>query len=173
MPKSLSLHSLLFSLLAVIPAMLLGVILMYTSDNPQSGWNYLSYLFLLGALIYGQLNWRKVGRDGFMTFGQAFKYALMLSMWYAVLIAIWTYIFFAIISPDIMDKMLEISRQQMEAQGLPEDQIEMGLEMSKKFMTPGIIAAFALIGGFIFSLIIGLISSAITQKNNPVPPMFK
>lgn len=171
MQKNISLHSLIFCLLALIPAIILGVSVRYLSDDPQSPLNYLSYLFLIGALVYGQIHWRNNGRDGFMTYGQAFKYVLLFSTWYAILMTIWTFIFFSVIAPEMVDMILEQSRQQMEAQGMPEDQIEVAIEMTRTFTSPLMMSVFSLIGGFITGLILGLITSAFTKKDKPFQPI--
>lgn len=170
MNNSRLIHSLVFSLIAAIPVMLLALVIQMVSDNPQSAWNYLSYLFMFGALLFGQMQWRDKGLGGFMTYGQGFKYTLLFSMWYGIIMAIWTILFFSVIAPDLTDRILELSRQNMESQGMPEDQIEIGIEMARKFTSPAMMAIFGLIGNFILGLLLGLITSAIAKKDKPVQP---
>lgn len=170
MNNSRLMHSLVFSLIAAIPVMLLALVIQMVSDNPQSAWNYLSYLFLLGAIIMGQISWRNKALGGYMTFGQAFKYSMLFLMWYSIVIAIWTILFTTVIAPDMVDRILEQSRQQLESQGMPEDQIEMGLEVTRKIMNPAAMAIFALLGNFIFGLLFGLLGAAITKKDKPFQP---
>jgi hypothetical protein len=170
MNNSRSLHSLVFSLIAAVPVMLLAVLIQMVSDNPQSAWNYLSYLFLLGALMLGQLSWRKNALGGYMTFGQAFRYSMLFLMWYSIIMAIWTVLFTTVIAPDMVDRILEQSRQQLESKGISEDQIEIGLEMTRKIMNPAMMAVFALFGNFIFGLLFGLLASAFTKKDKPFQP---
>ncbi|TND07976.1 MAG: hypothetical protein FD123_2784 [Bacteroidetes bacterium] len=164
-------HSLVFCLLAVIPAMILGA-LTYMTGMVGSPLNYLSYAFLIGALVFGQLHWRKSAQGGYMTYGHAFVYGLLFSVWYSLIIALWTYIFMTFIATDFADQIMEMSRQQMEADNLPEDQIDMALSITSKFMTPGIMVFFAILGGLLLGTIFSLITSAFTKKDrNPFDQM--
>lgn len=170
MNNSRFMHSMVFSLIAAIPVMLLALLIQTVSDDPQSAWNYLSYLILFGALLFGQMQWRDKGMGGFMTYGQGFKYTLLFSLWYSIIMAIWTIVFFMVISPDMTERILELSRQQMEKDGMPEDQIEIGIEMARKFTSPAMMAVYGLIGNFVLGLLLGLITSAIAKKDKPVQP---
>ena len=49
---------------------------------------------------------------------------------------------------------------------MTQDQIDMSMEMAKKFSTPAITSAFALVGSLFFGLIISLVAGLIMKKEN-------
>jgi len=50
---------------------------------------------------------------------------------------------------------------------MDEDAIEQAMEMSKGFMSPGMIAVMSIFGSLFMGAIISLITSAIMKKNSP------
>ena len=77
------------------------------------------------------------------------------------------FIFFKFIDVDAIEKALLIKEQDMYSQGTPEEQIEMSMEIARKFATPfssSIGSVFFYTGlGFLFSLIT---SAFIKKKSN-------
>ena len=75
-------------------------------------------------------------------------------------------IFSNVIEPDFYAKMAEYQEQVMleKFPDMPEEQLEKALEMTQKFSSPGMMAAFALGGSLLFGLIISLIAGLILKK---------
>jgi hypothetical protein len=75
--------------------------------------------------------------------------------------ALYTYLFFKFIDPDLMMKILYESRLRMEEKGLTQSQIEQQMNFLKKFISPGglSVSVFLQVSfiGLVFSGIIPLL----------------
>jgi len=106
-------------------------------------------------------------KDGYVTFGNAFLWGFKTT---AVLTALYVVylLIFIIVFPDFKAKMIEITREGMEKQNLPDDQIETAMNMMDKafyvFMFLGTIFFFLLLG------VIGSLLGAAFAKKKPVTP---
>ncbi len=78
--------------------------------------------------------------------------------------AVWA-IVIMMIFPEMKDKMMEMQTAKLEAQGLSEEQIQQGMNMTKKFTTPPMILLFTLLGMTFFGTILSLVAAAIAKKN--------
>jgi len=124
---------------------------------------YLSYVFFIAFLLLGQKEFKdKMG--GFITFGQAFVEGLLFSVFYGILIAIFSYIYFTILSPAAWVQAMDATQKGMEAKGtMSAEQIEKTMEITRKY---GVIIAVAFITILtpIFGAIVALIGAAIFKK---------
>ena len=133
--------------------------------------NYMSMLsmvpFLIGiilnAMAYSKAN------EGFVTFGNVFGSCFKLSMIVAIVLVAWNIIaLFAL--PEMKTKIMEIQREAYAKSKMSDDQIEMTMNMMKKYWN-----VFA-IGGVILSMLFwgalfSLIGGAIAQKKGERTPM--
>ncbi|HEU4718785.1 MAG TPA: DUF4199 domain-containing protein [Bacteroidia bacterium] len=160
-------HSLIYGVVisfAVI-ALALGI---YLSGVTNSATNYLSYLIYMGIIIYAAKNYRETQMGGYMSYGQSLGYLTMVALFFSLVMTIWTPVFMKVIAPDFMAQQMELARQRMEAKGLTQDQIEMGMKFSRKFMSVPFMMIFALFGNMLWLTIINLIVSAFMKKDKPV-----
>ena len=81
-------------------------------------------------------------------------------MFGGVITGAFTVLFFNVIAPDMLEKIIAASQEKMLEQGQDEKTMEMALEYTKKFMTPMWLFVFSVLGsafmGFLFSLIISV-----------------
>lgn len=72
----------------------------------------------------------------------------------------------SVIEPDIVNQMNEVQREQMIERfpDMPEEQLNQSLEMTKKFTTPYMLSAFALIWSLFIGFIISLFAGLAMQK---------
>ncbi len=132
------------------------------STNQWLGW--LVYLFIMGGVFMSIKNYRDTN-GGLMTFGQGIGVGLLTGLAASLIGAFFSYMFFSFIAPEMIGEMMEVAEQQMvEAGNMTEEQIEQGLEMSAKFMTPGFLAAMTVVGYLFFSFIASLIGSLALKK---------
>ncbi|WP_295798063.1 DUF4199 domain-containing protein [Mucilaginibacter sp.] len=124
---------------------------------------YISYVFFIAFLLLGQKEFKdKLG--GFVTFGQAFLEGFLFSVFYGIMVAIFTYIYFTMLSPAVWDQAMNAAQKNLEAKGtLSSDQIESAMNISRKY---GILIAVVgvAIGTPIMGAIIALIGAAIFKK---------
>lgn len=156
---------------ALVSGTLLGVVLviysliMYFLD--QTGNKYVSWLsviLMIAGIVYLQIQYRDKELKGNMSYGKAFGFAVLMVLVASVITSIFTYLLFSVIDPGLIDKILAMSEEQLTKRGMNADQIELAMKMSRKMMSPPIMAVFGLIGNMFWGTIISLITSAITKK---------
>jgi hypothetical protein len=115
------------------------------------------YVIQITAIVIGTRFLRDKIQNGNITYGRALGSGTMISIFASVIIAFYMFIFLKFIDPGELDKIFAMMEDNLYKQGLPEDQIDMALEMSKKFTTPFTIALGTVFSyglwGFLFSLI--------------------
>lgn len=128
--------------------------------------NVLTYILMIVFIVLG-LRCFKRSNDGYMKLGQAIKIGLGISLISAIIGIIYLFIFTNVIEPDFITNLKAFQEQMMYERfpDMDEAILEKQLEISQKFMTPGIMAAFALAGSLIIGLIISLIAGAFMKKD--------
>ncbi len=140
----------------------------YTGQDSTFTWinNILTWGILAGAMILAM----KQHRDelgGYMSFGRAFMVGFWVTLIVAVITAIWSYVFFSFIAPDVIDVITEAQRDAMIDQGMSDEQIEQAVGFSSWMMNPAMLSLFGAIGTLVLGIIISLIVSAIMQRKAP------
>lgn len=129
--------------------------------------SYLNYAVFLGGLIYGAILYANQNNNN-VTFGNVFAHGFKTTAVVIVITSIYTILSFKVLFPDMLDKVLEISRKKMaENPKMTDEMIEQAMAMTKKFFVP-----FALGGTIIGTGILGAIGAAIgagVAKKNPNP----
>lgn len=156
--------------------MVLEFVVAYSMDidpttNPAFGWiiNILNYAVLPVIFIAMGCNAYKKANDGFISFGQCLKIGVITCLIAAVIYGIF-FVIFTLIFPEFIPEMMEKMKSAMIAQNpdMTDDQMEMALSMTEKFMKPAIMIPVTLLMytfiGFIWALIIG----AVVKKDRPV-----
>jgi hypothetical protein len=83
--------------------------------------------------------------------------------------AVFTYLLYAVIDPDLVDKQLAFAEEEMIKRGIPESAIEAGMKVQTKIMKPGIMAPLSIFGSMFQGLIMSLIVAAFVRKEgNPL-----
>jgi len=130
------------------------------------------YLFLLAVIVilfFLVKSYRDTYLHGAISYGQALGAGLIICLYYAVIMAIFSYFLYAIIDPELTDKMIAMAEEQMMKKGLSQTQIDTGLAFQKKIMKPGIIAPISIFGSMFQGLIMSLIVAAFVRKEgNPL-----
>jgi hypothetical protein len=112
-------------------------------------------------------------RDNFMhgqiTYGQSVSAGVVIFLYYAIIMAIFTYILWAIIDPGLVKKSMAISEEAMVKRGVPQSAIDTGMAFTAKIMKPGIMAVISVFGSMFFGVIYTLIVSIFVKKEgNPL-----
>ncbi len=145
----------------------------YSSQNSAMNWisSLLSYAVIIGALVLAMKKYRE-DLGGYLTFGQGFTTGFWAILIIAIVSAVWSFLFFSFIAPDVIDTMIETARDQMaEQQGMSEEQIEQAMQFTSWMMSPVALTFLAAIGTLIMGVIFDLIIAAIMQRKPPVENM--
>jgi uncharacterized membrane protein len=130
--------------------------------NPTSKVTYLGFIPFIAFLFLTQKEYRdQLG--GFATFGQEFVAGLLFAVFAGILGAIFIYVYYTWLSPQVYQLILDSQRSAMEAKNLSSDQVDRAMEIMNKY---GTIITFvsALIMTPIIGAIISLIGAAIFKK---------
>lgn len=155
--------------------MILEMVLMYVAHispaaNPSVGliMNLCNYLILPVIFIVMACKAYKNANDGFISFGECIKTGVLLCV---IAAAIWGvgYAIFNAIVPEYKEEAMEISRTAMLEQNpdMTEEQMEMGISMMEKFMSPWILLPFSIVIYALIGLIYSAIIGAIVKRDRP------
>lgn len=155
---------LIISLLLIV----FGLVLYFTDMYMNKSLSYLQYVILIGGVIWSCNSYAKQ-MNGNVTFGNVFAHGFKTTAFVAALMAVYTFVSVKFLFPDMIDKIMDSARQEMQKDGnISQEQIDQGIEIGKNFFVPiaiGSILLFFAIVGAIASLI-----GAATAKKNPKDP---
>ncbi len=148
----------------------ISVILFVTENHVDRPlWSSLmSIAIMILVLVYGIKAFKK-DNGGFLSLGEALKAGLAIALIAGIIGAIYNYIFMTYIEPDFIAKTLEFTSEKMYEQNpnMTEEQAKMTMDMTEKFMSPGIMIAISIIGSLFLGFIISLIAGLIMKQPRP------
>ena len=156
--------------------MVLEFVIGYTMDidpatNPTYGWiiNILNYFIFPLLFIAMGCNAFKKSNNGFATFGQCLKVGVIICLIAALIYSIF-FAIFTLIFPDFIPELIEKIKSSMIAQNpdMPQNQMDMALSMTEKFMKPYILIPVTVLMYAFIGLIWSLIVGAAVKKEKPV-----
>lgn len=137
----------------------------------------MGYLFMvvqIAVLFYMLKSYRNNYLHGYMTFGQSLGAGVVIILFSAILTTIFSYILYKFIAPELIGKVLAMTEESMMKRGLPQEQIDTGMNMTRKLMTPEFMLITGFLGSMFYGTIISLLVSIFTRKEgNPLvePPL--
>jgi len=123
--------------------------------------SYAGLLAILVGIVLATLSWRKEIMGGYISYGQALGFGTLTILFAAIVSGIFTFVFFQFIDPGAINTLM-LAREEAMLRSMPEitdEQLEMTLEMQRRFMTPTIMT----ISGTVFTVLIGFAMSLITS----------
>lgn len=152
---------------------LVGIVyslIMYFLDlslNKAQG--YIFILVQVGLLFFLLKSYRDNYLHGQITFGQSFGAGVIICLYYAIIMAIFSYILYAIIDPGLVTKQLAAAEEAMIAKGAPQEAIDAGMAFTRKLMKPAFFAISGIFFGMIWGVVISLLVSIFVRKEgNPL-----
>lgn len=126
-------------------------------------WGIMGYFMYAAAIKH-----RDQDLGGYISFGRAFAVGAMVLLAIVLITVVWSYIYFALIDPDIFTTIRDASLEQMvEQRGMSEEDAEAALDTMSFMWTPGGMSIMAGIGVTVAGLIIDAIIAAVVKRNNP------
>jgi len=130
------------------------------------------YVFMIVqiVLLYFLL---KSYRDNFMhgqiTYGQSLGAGVIICLYYAIIMAIFTYLLYTIIDTGLVSKQLAFAEETMVKRGLPQATIDTAMKFQEKIMRPAIMAPLSIFGNMLWGVVLSLlISIFIRKEGNPL-----
>ncbi len=132
----------------------------------------LGYIFLviqIVILFFLVKSYRDNYLHGYMTYGQAMGSGVIIVLYSAIIMSVFTYILYAIIDPELTTKKLAFMEEMMLKRGAPEASIEPFMKMQEKVQKPVIQALGSIFGtmfiGTIMCLLVGIF---VRKEGNPL-----
>ena len=167
MDKQITSHILKGAILGGIS--ILFSIIIYVFNLYTTQWlSWISYAIFIGGIIYGNILFANQN-DNNVSFGNIFAHGFKTTAVVIVITVLYTVLALYVLFPDMVDKIIEISRTEMAKNPkLTDEMIEQGIAMTKKLFLPFAIAGAIFGTGFLGA--IGSIIGAAVAKKNPVDP---
>lgn len=148
-----------------------AIVTYLTNQLENKALGYLQYVILAAGIIWACISYANEN-DNYVTYGNVFGHGFKTTALIAAVMAIYVLLAFKVLFPELMDKSLEIARTEMEKnKGLSDDDIDKGMEISRRYMTPIVIGS-TLFGLMFFGTIFSLIGAAVAKKK-PITPFDK
>ena len=163
MDKQITSHILKGAILGGIS--ILFSIIIYVFNLYTTQWiSWLSYAVLIGGIIYGNILFANQNNND-VTFGNIFAHGFKTTAVVIVITVLYTVLALYVLFPDMVDKIIELSRTEMlKNPKLTDEMIEQGIAMTKKLFLPFAIAG-AIFGTGFLGAIASLIGAAVAKKN--------
>lgn len=128
---------------------------------------FLTLAVLAVGIVLAMRNF-KDQNTGFMSYGQGLSVGLTVSGVVGVLSAVFVYVYTKFVDPEVMTRMMDKARVDLEAKGSMSDaQIDQAMAMSSKFMTGPFMFAFTILGTLVLGLLISLLAAAFVKNPKP------
>ncbi len=138
-------------------------------SNPALSW--MNRILLIGITYYFLHAALRSHRDedlgGYVSVGQGIGMGTLAGLISGVISAIWFYLFTTFIATDMMDKIKEITLDQMQKQGQSADQADKAMEMMSFFFSPLFFTIIIIISSAFFGLLCGLVAGMVLKKDKP------
>lgn len=141
----------------------ISIILYFFNVQESSLSSLLYYAVIISTIIIGTKYLKKI-ENGRISYARALGSGTLISLFASIIIAVYMFVFLKFIDTGAMEKMYDLMEMKMAEQGLPEEQLEMSLEMAKKFTTPLSIAIMTIFSYTLWGFIFSLITSAFIKK---------
>jgi len=158
-------NGVIFALIGIVYSLV--IYFLDLSFNKIQGWIFIVIQIII--LYFLVKSYRDNYKSGMITYGQAVGAGVIIFLYYAIIMALFTYILYTVIDPDLIDKQLAFAEEEMLKRGLPEASVEAGMKVQSKMMKPGIMAPLSIFGSMFQGLIMSLIVAAFVRKEgNPL-----
>jgi hypothetical protein len=167
-PRSVTKHAMYYGLITGAALIIFSLILYIANLHMNRTLGYISFLILIGGMVWGTLEYRKQSQNGFMTYGKAFTSCFMIALFAAILSAFYTFVFAEFIHPGFSQEILDKAREQMMSGGqqMTDEQIDQALTWTQRFTTPVMLAIWGLITYVAISAVISLIAAIVLKKED-------
>ncbi|MFZ0281055.1 MAG: DUF4199 domain-containing protein [Bacteroidales bacterium] len=124
---------------------------------------------LIVTLYFLVKSYRDNYLHGYSTFGQAVGAGVVIFLYFSIISAIFFYILYAVIDPELPSKQLAFTEELMSKRGMPQEALDAAMKMQEKFMKPGIMAPFSILGNMFTGTIMSLLVAIFVRKEgNPL-----
>ena len=133
----------------------------------QSPLRFLNIAVLIGGIVLAQRFYR-ASAGGFLSFGEGVGIGTVLSAIAGVIGAVFTWVYVSFVDTDMMTRIMDKARADMEARGgVSDEQIDQAMSLTAKFVTAPVLAISVILVTVIFGLLAALVVSAVLKNPRP------
>ena len=148
-------------------AFVLFSLLLYSFDVSRTGWvNYLSFIILIVGIIIAAIAYRDKINGGFLSYGRCLSIGVLISLVVGIVMAIYSYVFSSFFDPGALDKLLEVSEQEMIKRGMSDEEIDLAMPFTEKMMSPVFLSISSLLSMVLYGTVFSLITSIFIKKED-------
>jgi len=153
-----------FGLISALISVVFFLVLALSGQNAfDNTWSWIGLVISVVIVYLAHKNFKDSG-NGFMSYGQGVGIAFWIALISLVINFAVTYLYVSFIDTGAMDLFYEKQTEQLSANGMQDEQIEMALSWTRTLFWP-----MYLFMGLFFGVLVGVIVSIFTQKKNPEP----
>lgn len=163
----------LLGLLLVVISVLFYAFGIFDFEKPVLFWT-INYLILFFFLIYSSVQYRNLYNCGFISYGESLKIIVTVAVFSSFILGFWRVILIKFISPEYIELYIQFNSQQVlenaeafEKLDLSIDELLDNIESSRKKFKPIWIIMDEIRKKALGGLLLGLIISIFTKKDNP------
>jgi len=156
-------YGLILGLLGIVYFLILNFAGVAGKSNLYS---YLNYVIIIVMIFMAHKAFKDEG-DSFMSYSQGLGIGTLVALISGVLSSAFMFFYLKFVDDSMIQNLKDAQMTQFEERGMSPEQIDQAMNMSSKFMTPGIMVLFGIFGSALIGFIIALVVSAITKKTNP------
>ncbi|MEN9448627.1 MAG: hypothetical protein RJA25_1917 [Bacteroidota bacterium] len=153
-----------FGVIGGLIGILVSLILFYTNLQFESWSKWIQSVVMVASIVLGVKLIADANKGKLIPFGILFKGGMLVTLVLTFISITFFFIYVHFIDTDFINGILDVSRQKMTQNGLGDDQIDKAIEISKKFLSPGIMAIISTISSLIIGAIVSSISAAVFKK---------
>jgi len=155
-------YSLVTGVIIIIFSLLLFILDVDMYANRSLG--YVNYIILIVGIFLGSKAYRNNTLGGYATYGEVYGAGFLIVVFTAIVVTIYTYLYFTVINTDAISDILRVTEQAMYDKGLDGEQLDTALAVSKKFVNPIVLCLSTLFGFIIWGAIITVVISFFVKK---------
>lgn len=155
--------AMLYGLYIGVIITLFSVILYVTGQTTNKILGYVSFPIYFGCILWAQFQYRNKNLNGEISYGQALGFGVAAMLFSGIISMLYTIIIYNL-DPSLIEQLKAVQEQAMLTKGMSEEQVEAGMKIAEKMMSPGIMAISALIGSLFLGTILSLITSIFVKK---------
>lgn len=123
-------------------------------------------IYIIGIVLCAIAFKKSLPQTENFPYSKALGLGVATSFFSSIILALFTFILYKYIDPELIDQILLQAEEKLIESGLDYDMIEMQIEMQRKFVNPSILAASTIFSTTLTGLIISLITSIFLKRNS-------
>lgn len=148
-----------FGIIGGLLSILFSLTMHFTGLYLNRGVGSFGYLLVIGIVVMSIHFFKQNECNGRMTFKEGFWNAMRTSLIMSLIASLWLFVYVKAINPNFLAEINNLQYEELVKQKMPEEQIEVAMEMAKKFTTLPVL----FVSGLIMYIMVGTITGAITS----------